>query len=108
VGPHAIVHRRDQKYLGLSGEQAGRQQIIREAVGSATHEIGGGRSNYYDFRFASEPDVIESVSGPKDLGVDRAPGNRFECDGADELARGASHHYIDLSSSLCKQTRQPH
>jgi len=52
--------------------------------------------------------VIECVAGPKDFRVHLAAGNRFERDRADELARGASHHYIDLSARLCKQTRQPH
>ena len=94
--------------------EASKRPPIRNAtsgkatVGSATHEIRGGRRNYDDLRFASKPDVIEGVPGPKDLGVHRAAGNRFERDRADELARGASHHYVDLSSRLCKQTRQPH
>jgi hypothetical protein len=38
----------------------------------------------------------------------RASGNGFERDRADELARAASHHDVDFSSRLRKQTRQPH
>ena len=73
-----------------------------------THEIRGGRRNHDDFRFASESDVIESVPGPEDLSVYLPPCNRFERDRADELARAARHDYVDFSTGLCKQTRQPH
>ena len=58
--------------------------------------------------FSSELDVIESVTGTEDLGVNLAAGNRFECDGTDELACTASHHNVDFGARLCKQTRQPH
>jgi hypothetical protein len=40
--------------------------------------------------------------------VDRAAGDRLERDGPDELAGAASHDDVDLSTRLCKQTRQPH
>jgi hypothetical protein len=40
--------------------------------------------------------------------VDRAARYRLKRYRSHELARAASHHYIDLSARLCKQTRQPH
>ena len=58
--------------------------------------------------FAREANVIEGVTGSENLGVDRTPANRFKRDWTHELARAASHHYVDFSTRLCKQTRQPH
>ncbi len=58
--------------------------------------------------FARQSDVVESVTGPEDLGMNRAPGDGLEGDGADKLAGAACHHDIYFSASLCKQTRQPH
>jgi len=52
--------------------------------------------------------VIESVPGPEDLGVNGPPSHRLEGYRPDELARAASHHHIDFSAGLAKQTRQPH
>jgi hypothetical protein len=40
--------------------------------------------------------------------VHRSTRDSFKSDRADELARPASHYYVDLSTRLCKQTRQPH
>ena len=74
----------------------------------AADEIGGGWCYDNDLCFASEANVIQCVARAEYLGVHWPSGNRLECDRADELACGASHHYIDFSSRLCKQTRQPH
>ena len=58
--------------------------------------------------FTRKADVIESVPRAEDVCVDGATGNCFEGDGPDELARTTSHHDVDFSPCLCKQTRQPH
>jgi hypothetical protein len=108
VGPHPVVHRGNEKNLRLSGEKAGRQEIISQTVRSAAHEVRCGGRNDDDVRFAREPDVIQGVTGPKNLGMHRPACNRLERDPADELPCRASHHNIDLSACLCKQTRQPH
>jgi hypothetical protein len=75
--------------------------------GSADEVRGCGRDDD-QVGFARETDVIESMSGPEDLGVHRTSSDRFECDWADELAGAARHYDVDLSSRLRKQTRQPH
>jgi hypothetical protein len=92
----------------LSGKQARSKEIIRQTVGSATDKVCGGRRHYDRVRFAGKSDVVEGVSGPEDLRVHRAAGNRLEGDRAHEFPRGAGHHHIYFSARLCKQTRQPH
>jgi len=52
--------------------------------------------------------VIQRVAGPKDLRMNRTPGDRLESNRPHEFARAASHHDVDLSARLRKQTRQPH
>src|SRR4051812_19112152 len=52
--------------------------------------------------------MIECVAWPEDLAMNRAAGHRLEGHRSNELARGASHHNVDLGTGLCKQTRQPH
>ena len=71
-------------------------------------KVSGRWSNDNYVGLTREADVIESVTGTKDFRVDRSARDCFECDWADELARAASHYYVDLSPGLCKQTRQPH
>jgi hypothetical protein len=108
VGPHTVVHCRDEQNLRLSSEEARGEEIIGKTMCRATHEICGRRRNDDDVCFASEPDVVERVSGSEDLGVDLPPRDSFEGDRADELPSSASHYYVDLSPRLRKQTRQPH
>ena len=74
----------------------------------ASDKVGSRRRDDDEIGLASEADVVERVAGTKNLGVDRTSRYSFECDGADELARAASHHDVDFSTGLCKQTRQPH
>ena len=84
------------------------QTVPSEAVGGAADEIGGGWCYYNDLCFTGEANVIKSVARAENLGVDRAARYRLERYRTDELARAASHYYINLSARLCKQTRQPH
>jgi len=58
--------------------------------------------------FPREADVIECVARAEDLGGHRPARDNIKSDRAHELARPASHYYVDLSTRLCKQTRQPH
>jgi len=74
----------------------------------ASYEICRRRSDDHHARLARELDVVKSVPGAEDLGVDRSASHCFERDGTDELASTASHHDVYFSTCLCKQTRQPH
>jgi hypothetical protein len=58
--------------------------------------------------FTRETNVIERVPWSEDLSVYGTAGDGLERDGANELARGAGHHHVNLGTGLCKQTRQPH
>jgi hypothetical protein len=108
VRPHPVVHRRYQQNLRRCREQASGKQIIGETVCRPADEVRRRWRDDNHVRFAGEADMIERVSRSEDLCVHRTSGDRFECDGADELAGAASHDDVDLSSRLCKQTRQPH
>jgi len=108
VGPHPIVHRRDQQNLRCRRQQAGGEQIVSESMGGAADEISSRRRYDDDLCFSRESDVIECMAGTEYLGVHRTTCDSFECDRTDELSRPASHHYIYFSAGLCKQTRQPH
>jgi hypothetical protein len=77
-------------------------------VGRSAYKIRRRWGHYDDVCFTGETDVIEGVPRTKNLGVNGPTGNRLEGDWSDELARSTSHHDVDLSSGLCKQTRQPH
>jgi hypothetical protein len=106
--PHPVVHRRYEKNFRRRGEKAGCQKIVGKPVGRAADEVRRSRSYNYEIGFARQPDVIQRVAGTKDFSVNRPASNRFEGDRANELARSASHYYIDFGAGLCKQTRQPH
>lgn len=108
VRPHPIVHRRYQKNFRRSGEKARGKKIVGEPVSRAADEVCRSRSYNYEIGFARQPDVIQRVAGTKDFSVNRPASNRFESDRSNELARSASHYYIDFGAGLCKQTRQPH
>ena len=108
VRPHPVVHRGNQQNLRLRGEEAGGEQIIRETVRGATEKISRRRSDDNELRFAREPDMIQRVARTEDLSMDWPARNSFERDWSNELARTASHHDVDFSSCLRKQTRQPH
>jgi hypothetical protein len=108
VRPHPVIHRWYKKDLRLCREQTRREQVIGEAVRRSRHEVRRrGRHNDH-VGFAGEPDVIERVSGSKNLRVDWTPCNRLECYRPDELTGAAGHHDVDCGTGLCKQTRQPH
>ena len=108
VRPHPVIHRWHQKYPGLSREQTRREQVVGEAVRRSSYKVRcRGRHNDH-VCFAGEPDVIERMSGAEDLRVHRTPGDGLKCYGADEFAGATGHHYVDFSTGLCKQTRQPH
>jgi hypothetical protein len=92
----------------LRGKEAGREQIVGETVGGATDKVSRRRSDNDDFCLAGQPDVIEGVTRTEDLGVHWPTSDGFERDRSNELTRPASHHHIDFSSRLRKQTRQPH
>jgi hypothetical protein len=92
----------------LCGEEAGSEQIVSEPVRCAPDKICGRWRNNDNLCIPGEPDVIERVTGAENLGMHWPSGNRFERDRPDELAGAARHHYVDFSSRLSKQTRQPH
>jgi hypothetical protein len=108
VGPHPVIHCWHKEYPGLRGEQTGREQVVGEAMRSSSYKVRcRGRHNDH-VCLAGKPNVIERVSGSENLRVDGTPCDRLECYRADKLARAASHHDVDFSTGLCKQTRQPH
>jgi hypothetical protein len=108
VRPHPVGHRWHQENLRLRSEEAGGEQIVREAVRGSANKIGGRWGDNDDLRFAGQPDVIERVTRTENLRMHWASRDGFERDRSNELACAASHHDIDFSPRLRKQTRQPH
>jgi len=108
VRPHPVIHGWHKEYPGLCCKQTRREQVVSEAMRGSAHEVRRRGRHYDHICFAGEPDVIERVSGSENLSVDRTPCDCLECYRADELSGAASHHDVDLSTGLCKQTRQPH
>jgi hypothetical protein len=92
----------------LCGEEAGSEQVVGETVRSPTYEVSSRWSYNNDLCFPREPDVIQRVARTEDLSMDRPSRDRLESDRSNELSRAASHHDIDFSTCLRKQTRQPH
>ena len=45
VFPHVAVHRRGKEHLGPGGHECRCQEIISDAIGHFTDEVGGGWSN---------------------------------------------------------------
>jgi hypothetical protein len=108
VRPHPVIHGGHQEYLRLCREQAGREEIVGEAVCRPSNKVCC-RRRYDDYVcLAGEADVIERVSRSEDFSVHRTPGHCLERYRADELAGATGHHDVDFSTGLCKQTRQPH
>ena len=84
------------------------EEVIGEAMRGAANEVGGCWCHDDDLSFPSQANMIEGVARTEYLAMHRPPRNSLERYCSDELASGASHHHIDFSAGLCKQTRQPH
>jgi hypothetical protein len=107
VGPHPIVHRRNQKHPRFGGEETGGEQIVGEAVRDPREKVGRRRRD--DDRVCSlrERDVIECASCFEEVRVHRPTGECLERHRSDELGRGARHDDIDFGASRRQQAREP-
>lgn len=103
--PHAIVHRRYQQDWRIGGEQTGGEEIIRPTRRRAREKVGSRRRHHNEIGAASQRDVIEGVPFGHEFGVHRAPRERLERDGADELPRRTREHYVNFRAALREQPR---
>ena len=100
MGPHRVVHCRNNEYFRLGGEQDGGQKITRLAGRGARDEVGGRRGDDDRVRFTCEPDVIEGAAGIEQPAVHGASGEGFKGEAADELAAGRREHDVHLRPRL--------
>ena len=105
VLPHLGVHGRGQHDRAPRGEQHIRQQVVRDAVGGAGDEIGGGRDDEDEIGLLAQADVPDLVGPIPDGGGDGSAGQRRPGRLADEVQCGSRGRDRDVVARLA-QTAQ--
>jgi hypothetical protein len=107
VGPHAVVHRRDEQHRGFGREETRGEQVVREAMRHAREKVRRRRRDDDRVRSLGERDVIERPPGLEQVGVHRPARQRLERHRPHELGRGTRQHAVDFRAGGRQQAREP-
>ena len=89
--------------LNISPKQivmAALPNIVSEALGNAGDEVSGGRCDDNEIGLLPQPYMCERPARLPQRSLDRATGQRLECDGPDERAGTLRHNDIYLRTRL--------
>ena len=100
AGVHLVVHRRRDQHRCGAGEQQRGEDVVGQALRHAGDEMRGGRRHDDEMGVLRQADVRERPSRLPEGGQDRAPGQRLECGGADELGGAAGEDDVHPGSGL--------
>ena len=119
VSPHGVVlehvrvHRRRHQDRRARRQVQRAQEVVGDTVSELADDVGGRGGDQQEFGFGGERDVLDvRVRAAGELvGDDRTPGNGFERELADELARRAGHdggHVVAAPSAARGRLRRPY